>query len=527
MSELKKLERLFTRGKISRREFLAGMSALGLSAAVSPVLLPEPALASEPKQGGRLRIGSQGHRIGDSIDPTEMDNMMTQSIFGQIRNCLVEINNKSEAIPELAESWESSPDAAKWIFKIRKGVEFHNGKTLDAEDVIFSLNHHLREDSKSPFKATLKPIKEIKKEDKHTIAFVLEAGNADFPVLMGSYKLQIVPNGTTDFEKGVGTGGYILVKREPGVSCLTKRNPNYWKEGRAHFDEVETLSIPDVNARTSALRSGRIDVMDRCDPRTVHLLAKVSGIQVLDYTSLKHYTIGMNTKMSPYDNNNVRLALKHAIDREELLKKILAGHGTIGNDHPISPINRYYASELPQRHYDPDKARYYLKKAGFDGHTFTLHPADAAYVGCVDSAILFQEQATKAGIKIKIVQEPSDGYWSNVWMVKESYFCYWWGNLSENYTFTITYSKNAPWNDTFWSNERFEHLLKATRSELDPTKRHEMYIEMQSIVRDQGGAIIPLFANNVEAATDKLKHKKLAGIEMDGHKLAERWWFGS
>jgi len=215
----------------------------------------------------------------------------------QVRNCLTELNHEYKPIPELAESWDSSPDASKWVFKLRKGVEFHSGKTMDAEDVVFSINYHRGEQSKSSGKGLVDPVTDIKIDDKYTVVFELEGGNADFPFIMSDYHLTIVPAGTTNFEDGMGTGAYKLVSREPGVRALTKKNPNYW----------------------------------------------------------------------------------------------------------------YFASELPQPEYDPDKAKYHLKKAKKLDHTFKRHVADAAFAGAVDSVVLFEENAVKAGINIEVVRESEDG----------------------------------------------------------------------------------------------------------------------
>ena len=149
MSKLKELETWLTEGKISRREFIARVSALGLMAAVSPALLSTPAKAAAPKKGGRFIIGITGGSTTDSMDPGTLTSNMNQNINWQIRNCLVEIDHNFGTMPELAESWESSPDAKKWIFNLRKGVEFHDGKSLEAADVIYSLRHHMGPDSKS------------------------------------------------------------------------------------------------------------------------------------------------------------------------------------------------------------------------------------------------------------------------------------------------------------------------------------------------------------------------------------------
>lgn len=528
MERITVLQRLMEQGKISRREFMARVSALGLTAALSPVLLSRPARAATPKKGGRLRLGLAGGSTTDSLDPATLPDLMPQMLNRQVRNGLVEVDYRSNPIPELAESWEASADASQWVFKLRRGVEFHNGKTMVAEDVIASINHHRGKESKSAAKGIVDPVADIKADGKYTVIFKLQEGNADFPFILSDYHLTIFPAGTQgkEFEKGIGTGPYTLVSHEPGVRALTKRNPNYFKEGRAHFDEVETLGIADVNARTNALKTGQIDAMNRCERKTLHLLKRTPGIQVIQTNGTKHYTVPMITTIKPYDNNDVRLALKYAVDREQLVKTVLRGYGTVGNDHPIGRNQRFYASELPQRPYDPDKARYHLKKAGLQGHTFKLHTSDAAFGGAVDAAVLYREHAAKAGINIEVVKEPADGYWSNVWMKKPWCLCFWSGRVTEDWMFSTAYAADAGWNDTFWKHDRFNELLKAARAELDNAKRREMYVEMQRIVRDEGGVVVPMFAADLAAASDKLRFENVAADwEMDGMRAPERWWF--
>ncbi|MBT6751037.1 MAG: ABC transporter substrate-binding protein, partial [Desulfobacula sp.] len=346
--------------------------------------------------------------------------------------------------------------------------------------------------------------------------------------VLAAYHLTIQPANTRgkEFAKGIGTGAYSLVSYEPGVKALTKRNPNYWKAGRGHFDEVETFSIADVSARINALQTGQLDLINRCDLKTLHLLKKAKNLQIIQTTGTRHYTIPMLTTIKPYDNNDVRLALKYAVDREQMVKKILRGYGSVANDHPIGPSQRFFASELPQRKYDPDKAKFHLKKSGAADYTFKLHTADAAFGGAVDAAVLFQESAAKAGIKVEVVREPNDGYWSNVWMKKSFSTCFWSGRPTSDWMFATAYAADAAWNDSFWKHDRFNKLLKEARAILDVNKRREMYVEMQQIVRDEGGVIVPMYADFVAAANKKVKFENPAGNwPLDGHKNAERWWF--
>ncbi|MCB2127116.1 MAG: peptide ABC transporter substrate-binding protein, partial [Rhodobacteraceae bacterium] len=174
-----------------------------------------------------------------------------------------------------------------------------------------------------------------------------------------------------------------------------------------------------------------------------------------------------------------------------------------------------------------DKAKFYLKEAGLDSLSIQLSAADAAFTGAVDAAVLFSEKAAAAGITLEVVREPNDGYWDNVWLKKPFCAVYWGGRPTEDWMFSMTYATGVPWNDTFWSNARFDELLLAARSELDEDKRREMYHEMQSICANDGGTIIPMFASYVMGMSDKIGHEdRVAGNwTLDGFRALERWWF--
>lgn len=472
-----------------------------------------------------MRVGLAHGSTTDTLDPATYENGFTAVLNVTIQNHLGEVDHTGTMVPELAESWETENNAQRWIFNLRKGVEFHNGKTMDSDDVIASFQHHMGE-TKSPAKALLKQVSSMRKDGKHRVIFDLTGGNADFSYIAADYHIAIKPasGGKINPNDGIGTGGYILKEFEPGVRAFATRHPNYFKEGRAHFDEAEILSIIDPTSRTNALATGEVDTIDRVDLKTAHLLGRKPGIKVEETTGTKHYTFPMRTDTAPFDNNNVRLALKHAVNREEIVEKVLFGHGVVGNDHPIAPSNPFHAASLPQRQYDPDKARFYAKKAG--GLKVQLSAADAAFPGAVDAAILYKEHAAATGIDIEVIREPNDGYWSNVWMKKGWGACYWGGRPTEDWMFSTAYQGGASWNDTFWKNDRFDSLLIQARAETNQTKRREMYYEMQQIVRDQGGVVVPMFANYVWATTDQVEHGVLAGNwDLDGSKLIERWWF--
>lgn len=519
----------------NRRDAIKMLTATGLTLATAGSILTSAnqVLAATPKMGGRMRAALTGGATSDVMDPGKiLDLYMIHLQFGQLRNNLTEVGPDGQLVPELAESWEGDDEAKVWTFKIRDGVEFHNGKTLDADDVVANLHHHTHADSSSAAKGLLSGVESIKADGKSHVVVTLTGADADFPFLLSDYHLCIVPSdgeGNLDWESGVGTGGYTLVEHQAGVRSLTKRNPNYWKEGRAFFDEVEILQIADTNARVTALRTGEVDCMAKVDVKTIHLLKRVKGVVVHAVTGNKQITLPMRTDMAPYDNNDVRTAIKYIIDREQWLDTILRGYGELGNDNPIGPANIYRATtdELPQRAYDPEKAKFHLKKAGLSSLSIQFHAAETGFSGAVDAAQLMRETAKAAGIDVEVVREPNDGYWSNVWMKKPFCACYWSGRPTENMMFSTVYKDDAEWNDTFWQHEKFNKLLLAGRAEKDPEKRREIYVEMQQIVHNDGGVGLPLFPSDIMAYSEKLGIPEQVGNnwELDGAKNAERWWF--
>ncbi len=515
-------------GGISRRKFITSMLAAGVVLPTAMSMAGD-VLAATPKKGGTFRIGSGHGSTTDSLDPGTYENDWSSGIGFARGNYLTEVDEKGELVPELAESFDTD-DGKTWVFKLRKGVEFHSGKTLDAADVIASINHHRGEDSKSAAKGVVSSVKDIR-EDGGDVVFELNSANSDFPYLISDYHLMILPakDGKIDPLTTDGTGGYVLKKFEPGVRGELTRNPNYFKEGRAHFDAIEYLSIIDVTARQNALMNGDVDVINRVDPKTVALLARNPNIRILEKSGTAHYTFPMRLDVEPFGNYDLRMALKLAIKRQELVDKILLGHGALGNDLPISPSMPFYA-ELPQREFDADKAAEHYKKSGHSGK-IQLSTSEAAFSGAVDAAQLIAASAKEAGIEIEVVREPKDGYWSNVWNKKGWCACYWSGRPTIDWMYESAYVDSTEWNDTAWKTtdaaKRFNELTKAAKSELDQAKRAAMYKETQELLHDDGGAIVPLFNNYINGLSNKVQHGEdvASNWDLDGGRAAERWWF--
>src|SRR5262249_45113297 len=156
---------------------------------------------------------------------------------------------------------------------------------------------------------------------------------------------------------------------------------------------------------------------------------------------------------------DLRLALKYAIDREEMVKRVLLGYGKVANDQPIPSSDPNYA-DIPQRKYDPDRAKFHWNKSGFNG-SIELQVSDGAYAGAVSGAEVFQANAQKAGVKLTVNRVPADGYWKNVWMKAPFCASYWSGRPTADLVFQATYTTTSPWNETSWKRPQFDQLLIA------------------------------------------------------------------
>jgi peptide/nickel transport system substrate-binding protein len=265
-------------------------------------------------------------------------------------------------------------------------------------------------------------------------------------------------------------------------------------------------------------------MINRVEPRVAGLLARAPGVTVASTPGRGHYVFIMHCNTAPFDNNDLRLALKFAIDREDMLDKILRGYGSVGNDMPINAAYPLFDDQIPQRSYDPDQARFHYARSGHSG-PIELRTSDVAFPGAVDAAELFRESAAACGIELNVIREPGDGYWSEVWNAKPFCASYWGGRPVQDQMYSTAYYSGADWNDTRFFNERFDGLLLEARAELDLTRRKALYSEMGMIVRDEGGLICPMFNDWVDGHNAQVAGwvGNPAGEMMNGFAAVQTW----
>ncbi len=504
-----------------RRQVLVGAGAAGLGLRA---LGSTARAADAPKKGGTLRLGMAGGSASDSLDPRTYSDAIPIAIANQIFNAFIDIDEQGNAQGELLESWETKPGAAEWVFNVRKGIEFHSGKKLDADDIVYSINLH-RGETKSGGKDLISAITDVKKLSPTQVGITLSSGNVDLPYALSDYHFYVVPNGWTDWSKPDGTGAYQLESFEPGVRTLTKNTGRYWKPNSAWFDSVELRYIPDESARSQALLSGQIDAANRLDPKTVSFLQKSPRVNVVQTKGAgNRLAFVAHCDTAPYDNIDARNALKWGIDRQKIIDTVYKGFATVGCDSTIAPSNKYFAQNNPVHSYDPDKAKFLWKKAG--SPSYELQVSEGAFPGATDSGVLFQEALKAAGIDMKVTRVSGDGYWSNVWLKVPFCAVLWFSRPSLDTQLSQTFLSTANWNDTNWRSPEFDKMLFAARVELDEAKRKEIYAQAQHLIAEDGGMVCYAVGDYLDGYS-----KKLVGTfphpryEMCDQKVAEKCWF--
>ena len=498
-------------GGYSRRDALKIMAATGVTLATAENLLSTggAAMAATPKKGGTVRFSASQHGPDDNMDPARFTSSIDYARGRSHYNSLTQLGGDLVPQPELAESFGPNSDATEWTFKLRKDVNFHDGTPLTADDVLWSMNRHLGESSTSVVKDVFSSVKEWKKVGRHEVKAIMNSPNSDLPALLGIFQTKIIRNGTAGNkvkEDGKiehnGTGPFVMEYFSPGEKSISKRNENYWREG-ANLDSIEITAITDPIARVNALVAGDFQLIMDVDPKAIRQVENADGVHLNSLAAGAYNGICAMQNSAPGNNADFVKGMKYIQDRERIVKRILKGHGSIGNDQPImSAYGPDWCSELPQRQYDPDKAKFHFKKSGISTAELFVAPVG---IGIEDTCLLAQASCAKIGFDLKLKKVPTDGYWGAVWMKEPLNVTSWNMRPTANAMLSIAYAPGAAWNDTLWNNKRMGELLVMSQAETDPDKRHAMFCEMQTLVNDECGMIIPAHINIVDGVSDRVQ----------------------
>lgn len=509
----------------NRRDLLTLLMAGGMQAGLAGSLatLAGQAHAQTPRKGGRITVSSLASGVNDTLDPARQSNHIDYCRGYMFYNGLAVLDGSLTPRPALAEEFITQ-DAKTWVFKLRRDVTFHDGKPLTPADVVFSLMRHKVAATASRAKVLADQIDSVTASGPNEVTVRLASPNADLPVVLATYHFHIVKDGTTDFAAGIGTGPYKVKEFKPGVRSVAVRNENYWKPNRPYLDEIELVGISDESARVNALLSGQLDLVAAVSPRSVERVQASGRHDVFETRATSYTNLIMRRDSGPGANPDFVQAMKLLFNREQLLKSIQLGRGVVANDQPIAASNRFFHKGLPQRAYDPEKAKWHLQKANLGSAPIPVVASPAA-TNSVEIALVMQYAARQIGLNLDVRRMPADGYWSTHWMKHPVGF----GNInarpSADLALTLFFKSDAPWNEAGWKNEKFDQLLVAARAETDQAKRTQMYADMQVMVHHEGGIGIPMFLSSLDGHSKKLKG--LAPIPvggMMGTSFAEHVW---
>ena len=443
---------------------------------------------------------SSGEQL--SLDPADFISAEDATLLYGVYDRFLDVDELFQVAPALARSWEPSDGGRTWTFKLQEGVKFHDGSDFDSADVVWTFQRLLDPTVGTGAGAAIFDFltpEGIVAVDAHTVSFTSADPVAEMPLLLTTKFNLVVPEGMMHEElrlNGIGTGPFKMTgPLDPGAPTHTMvANADYW-QGAPKAGCLEVSVISEALTTVSAMISGDIDLALSIDPAVLGTLQGDDNVTLLETGAGTSLTITFDVTQPPFDNLQVRQALKAVVDRQAMLDTALVGIGEMGNDNPVPPSwPSAYTSEIKQQ--DIDLAKQLLAEAGYaDGLQIDLYTADAL-PGLLKVAQVYQQMAAEAGIEVNLQVTPAESYWDDIWMQRPA-FSSGWSIRPPAVGLSIAYGLGASWNETQWSDQAFQDALDNGKAEIDDEKRAEYLKVAQRILGEEGGVIIPLFIHQV------------------------------
>lgn len=453
---------------------------------------------------GTLR---QAHEVqfgnASDLDPISRGRVFT--VTEKIMSRLVRPGIDGKNAPDLAVSWSSNSAATEWTFVLRDGVTFHNGRPFTAADVVYSLQRVQDPKLDSPVRASIGMISKIEAVNPKTVKMTLNAPFADLPLVLTDYRLMMIPNGSGDTIKttGIGTGPFKLEKFDPQGTSVLVANPTYY-DGAPGVARMEIIGIPDSNARFQALMSKQIDLLPSgVSPQQKSLLERAGGFTFQSVPTGNWRGIVFRTDMKPWDDARVRRAVRLAVNRKAMLDLAGGGLGSISCDTPVGPTDQYRWNGTCNQ--DIAKAKALLAEAGYPNGLDLELPVSTLQDVWPAMAEVFQQQVAPAGIRVKIVAVPSDGYFDKVWM-KAPVSMTRWNQRPADGMLNEIYRGGARWNESFFKDPKFDAVLDDARKEVNFDRRKAKYQQAQEYLWENSGTLVGFHATVLGATTARVKN---------------------
>ncbi|WP_432104602.1 ABC transporter substrate-binding protein [Streptomyces sp. bgisy091] len=469
-----------------------------------------------PKKGGRLRAAFAGGGASETLDPHLANLFADVARAKALFDKLADYDADLAAVPRLAEKWEPNAALDRWQVTLRKAT-FHDGEPVTAKDVLYSYRRITDPAKAYRAKASLAPIDLDKSRatGERSIEFVLKRPTAEFPNVLAAFGAFIVPEGTEEFDsEPVGSGPFRFGSFAPGRSAVFHRYDDYW-EGAPHLDEIEFVVANEESARVNSLLGAQIEYAHELNPTTARAHEGKGQIEIVRLRGSLMQAFAMKTDRAPFDDKRVREAFFLIADRQELVDGALSGAGVIGNDL-FGKGYEYYASDLPQREQDLDKARFLLKQAGAEKLKVTLDTSAVA-AGFTESAGIFRDQAKKAGVTIDVKMGSKDSYWSDI-LDSGTLSCNRSGAMPIESHISQRLLTDSSTNITKWQHKDFDALYEQAQSTRDKTERAALFARMQRRLYTEGGFLVWGFGDWIIGTAKNVK-----GVESDAPANSLDW----
>lgn len=507
--------------RLTRRRFLAEGGALAGAALTVPAVLDDAAAQSKPSPITALAPGttSRSGRIiaavserALTLDPSDHYSISSTSVLRHVFDPLLDVTNDSKFVPALAESWEVV-NPTTWRFALRRGVTFHDGSPFNADSVVYTLKR-VRDNTKLIKSFVYQDLDVVEKESDYAVRVTTKHPFGSLPshlTMLGIQPASAAGREEAFFQKPVGTGPFKFLRWTRGERIDLAANPNYWKTGVPKVEQVVFRFVPELSTRAAGLRAGEFHVIDRLPPDMVQTLRGSTGVKVMSVLGLEVQQWLFQMAKDPDKNAALRKAISLGIDRNTIVKDLMLGFARAAVC-PVPPGLIGYV-DLGVKPYDPDRAKAYLRQAGYNGEPLDFVLMKDLYPKQLEIAQAVQAMLTQIGVKINL--KNMEIATARQMRTAGSYDIFYsgWAHLPHDpdWYFGQWFTAAGAAQLSRYNNPKVERLVVEARSP-DPKVRQQRYQDLQQILwRDEEPTIWPYYSRAIYGVRDTLRNYEARG----------------